>query len=205
MVDICWKERGWKEGKKGKKNERKEGGAERRRVEGREKEGKQTSELAAFPHTLLCHLYLYKFSSVTQLCPILFDPMDSSMLGFPITNSQSLLKLKSIESVMPFNHLNLCCPLLPPSIFLSIRVFSDESVFPIRWPKYWSFSFSISPSNEYSGLIPFRMDCFDLFAVQATRKSLLQPQFKNNSLVLSFLYGLPLTSIHDHLKNHSFD
>ena len=85
-----------------------------------------------------------------------------------ITNSWSLFKLMSIESVMPSNHLILCYPLLPPSIFPSIRVFSSESVHRIRWPKYWSFSFSISPSNEYSGLISFRMDCLDLLAVQGT-------------------------------------
>ena len=92
-----------------------------------------------------------------------------------ITNSQSLLKLMSIESVMPSNHLILCHPLFfPPSIFPSIRVFSNESVLRIRWPKYWSFSFSISPSNEYSGLISFRMDWLDLRAVQGTLKSLLQ-------------------------------
>ena len=92
-----------------------------------------------------------------------------------ITNSWSLLKLMSIESVMPSNHLILCRPLLlPPSIFLSIRVFSDESVLHIRWPKYWSFSFSISPSNEYSGLISFRVDWLDLLTVQGTLKSLLQ-------------------------------
>ena len=92
-----------------------------------------------------------------------------------ITSSRSLLKLMSIESVMPSNHLILCCPLLLlPSIFPSIRVFSNESVLHIRWPKYWSFSFSIGPSNEYSGLISFRMDWFDLFAVQGTLKSLLQ-------------------------------
>ena len=91
-----------------------------------------------------------------------------------ITNSQSLLKLMSIELVMPSNHLILCHPLLlPPSIFPSIRVFSDESVLHIRWPKYWSFSFSMSPSNEYSGLISFRINWFDL-AVQGTLKSLLQ-------------------------------
>ena len=92
-----------------------------------------------------------------------------------ITNSQSSLKLMFIESVMPSNHLILCRPLLlPPSIFSSIWVFSNESVLPIRWPKYWSFSFSISSSNEYSGLISFRMDWFDLLAVQGTLKSLLQ-------------------------------
>ena len=92
-----------------------------------------------------------------------------------ITNSQSLLKLMSIESVMPSNHLILCRPLLLlPSIFPSIRVFSNESVLRIRWPKYWSFSFSISPSNEHPGLISFRMNWFDLLAVQGTLKSLLQ-------------------------------
>ena len=92
-----------------------------------------------------------------------------------ITNSRSLLKLMSIESVMPSNHLILCCPLLLlPSVFPSIRVFSNGSVLHTRWPKYWSFSFSISPFNEYSGLISFRMDWFDLLAVQGTLKSLLQ-------------------------------
>ena len=91
-----------------------------------------------------------------------------------IINSQSLLKLMFIELVMPSNHLILCHPILLPSIFPSIRVFSNESVLCIRWPKYWSFSFSISPSNEYSGLISFRMDWFDLLVVQGTLKSLLQ-------------------------------
>ena len=92
-----------------------------------------------------------------------------------ITNSRSLPKLTSIESVMPSNHLILCCPLLlPPSIFPSIKVFSKESVLPIRWPKYWNFSFSISPSNEYAGPISFRIDWFDLLAVQGTLRSLLQ-------------------------------
>ena len=92
-----------------------------------------------------------------------------------ITNSQNLLKLISIKSVMPSNHLILCHPLLLlPSIFPSIRLFSNESVLPISWPKYWSFSFSISPSKEYSGLISFRMDWMDLLAVQGTFKSLLQ-------------------------------
>ena len=94
--------------------------------------------------------------------------------SLPITNSQSLLKLMSVESVMPSNHLILCHPLLLPSIFLSIRVFSTESVFHMRWPKYWSFSFKISSSNENSGLISFRMDWLDLLAVQGTLKSLLQ-------------------------------
>ena len=91
-----------------------------------------------------------------------------------ITTFQSLLKLMSIESVMPSNHLILCCPLLLPSIFATIKVFSNESVLRIRWPKYWSFSFNISPSSEYSGLISFRMDWLDLLGAQGTLKSLLQ-------------------------------
>ena len=112
-----------------------------------------------------------------------------------ITNSQSLLKLMSTESVMPSNHLILCRPhLLLPSIFPSIRVFSNESVLCIKWPKHWSFRFSISPSNEYSGLISFRMDWLDLLAVQGTQESFPKPQFKSiSSLVLSFLYGPTLT------------
>ena len=119
-----------------------------------------------------------------------------------ITNSWSLLKLMSVESVMPSNHLILCRPLFPPSIFPSIGVFSDESVLPIRWPKYWSFSFSISPSNEHPGLISFRMGWLDLIAVQGTSPT---PQFKSvNSLALSFLYSPTLTFIHGYWKNHSF-
>ena len=102
----------------------------------------------------------------------------------PFTNSQSLLKLMSIESVIPSNHLVLCCPLLLlPSIFLSIRVFSNESVLCIRWPKYWSFSFSISPSNKYSGLISLKIDWFDLLAVQGTFKSLLQHHHSKASIL----------------------
>ena len=101
-----------------------------------------------------------------------------------ITNSQSLLKPMSIESVMPLNHLILCRPLiLQPSIFPSVRVFSNKSVLPIRWPKYWSFSFSISPSNEHSGLISFRMDWSDLLAVQGTLKSLLQHHSSKASIL----------------------
>ena len=100
------------------------------------------------------------FSSVAQLCRTLSDPLDCSTPGLlSVTDSQSLLKLMSIESVMPSNQLILCCPLfLPPSIFPSIRVFSNESALLIRWPKYWSFCFNISPSNEHPGLISFRMD-----------------------------------------------
>ena len=124
-----------------------------------------------------------------------------------ITNSQSLLKLMSIESVMPSNHLILCRPLLLlPPIPPSIRVFSNESVLRIRQPNYWNFSFSISPSNEQPGLISFRMDWLDLLAVQGNIESSLTPQFKSiNSSALSFLYCPTLTSIHDYWKNHSFD
>ena len=124
-----------------------------------------------------------------------------------ITNSQSLPKLMSIESVMLSNHLTLYCPLLPLSVFPRIRVFTSESVLHIRWPKYWSFSFSISPSNEYSGLISCRMDWLDLLAVQGTLQgSSPAPQFKNiNSLALSLLYSPTLTSIHNYWKNYSID
>ena len=119
-----------------------------------------------------------------------------------ITNSQSLLKLMSIE--LSSNHLIHCHPLiLLPSIFPSIRVFSNESVLHIMWPKYWSFSLSITPSNEYSGLISFRINWFDLFPAQGTLKSLLQHHSSKASM-LSFLYGPTLTSVHDYWKNHSF-
>ena len=119
-----------------------------------------------------------------------------------ITNYHSLLKLMSIELVIPSNHLILCHPLLLlTSIFPSIRVFSKESVLRIRWPKYWSFSFSISPSSEYSGLIYFRMDWLDLLIVQGTQESSPKPQFKSiNSLALSFLCSPTLTSVHDDWK-----
>ena len=124
-------------------------------------------------------LCLVKVSQLVQLFSHirLFATPWTAALQAPltITNSWSLLKLMSIVSVMPANHLILCHPLLLlPSIFPSIRVFSNESVLCIRWPKYWTFSFSISPSNEYSGLISFKMDWVDLLAVQGTLKSLLQ-------------------------------
>ena len=119
-----------------------------------------------------CNINTFQFSSVAQSCPTLCDPMNRSTPGLP---DVSLLKLMSIESVMPSGHLILCCPLLLlPSIPPSIRVFSNESTLPMRWPKYWSFSLSISPSNEHPGLISFRMDWLDLLEVQGTRKSLLQ-------------------------------
>ena len=127
-----------------------------------------------------------QFSSVTQSCPTLCDPMDcqACQASLSITNSQSLPKLMSIESVMPSNHLILCRPLLLlTSIFPSIRVFSNESALHIRWAKYWSFSFNISPSNEQPGLISFRMDWLDLLAVQGTLKSLLQHHSSKASIL----------------------
>ena len=127
-----------------------------------------------------------------------------------ITISQSLLKLMSFELVIPSNHLILCLSLLLlPPIPPSIRVFSNESTLRIRWPKYWSFSFSISPSNVYSGLISLRIDWLDLLAVQGTLKSLLQHHSSKASILqhsLSLLYGPTLPSIHDYYwRNHSFD
>ena len=115
-----------------------------------------------------------QFSCSVQLCPTLCDPMNRSMPGLPVHHQlPSLPKLMSIESVMPSNHLIFCRPLrLLPSIFPSIRVFSNESALCIRWPKYWNFSFNISPSNGHPGLISFRMDWLDLLAVQGTLKSL---------------------------------
>ena len=144
-------------------------------------------------------IYTVKFNAVVQLCPTLCDPMAS----LSITNPWSLLKFMFIESVTLFDHLILCRPLLlPPSIFPSIRVFSNESVLCIRWPKYWSFSFSISLTSEYSGLISFRIDWLDFLAVQSSPT----PQFKRiSSLALRFLYSPTLTSIQDYWKNHSLD
>ena len=124
-----------------------------------------------------------------------------------ITISWSSPRLTSIESLIPSSHLILCCPLLLlPPIPPSIRVFFNESTLRMRWPKSWSFSFSIIPSKEIPGLISFRMDWLDLFAVQGTLKSSQTSQFKSiNSLVLSLLHSPTLTSIHDHRKNHSLD
>ena len=125
-----------------------------------------------------------QFSSVAQTCPTFATPWSAArQASLSSTNSWSLLKLMSIESMMPSSHLILCCPLLMPSIFPSIRVFSTESVLHFRWPKYWSFSFSIGPSNEYSGLISFRMDWLDLLAVQGTLKSLLQHHSSKASIL----------------------
>ena len=160
---------------------------------------------------------LSQIISVAQYVRLFLTPwIAAHQASLSNTNSQSSLRLTSIESVMPSSHLILCRPLLLPSIFPSIRVFSNESVLRIRWPNYWSFSFSISPSNGYSGLISFRMDWLDLLdptlkSLPRLFKSLLQEssptsQFKSiYSLVLSFLYDPTLTSIHDYWKNHSFD
>ena len=153
---------------------------------------------------------LYPFSSVQWLSPVwlLVTPWTAALQAFlSITNCQTLLKHMSIELGMSSKHPILCCPLLLlPSIFPSIWVFSSESVLHIRWPKYCSFSFSISPSNKYSGLFSFRMDWLNLLAVQGTQEFSRTPQFKNISyLVLSFLYSPTLPSIQDYWKNISFD
>ena len=151
----------------------------------------------------------HQFSSVQSLSRVRFfvTPwIEACQASLFITNFQSLLKLMSIESVMLSNHLIICLSLLPPSVFPRIRVFSNESVLRIRWPQYWSFSFSISPSREYSGLISLRIDWFDFLAVRETQESSPTPRFKSiNSLVLSILYGPALTSLYDYWKNHSFD
>ena len=152
----------------------------------------------------------YMVSSVQLLsCVWLFATLWTIACQAPlsITNSWSLLKRMSIELVMPSNHLILCCPFSSCLQSPSIRVFSNESVLCIRWPKYWSFSFSISPFNEYSELISFRMDWLDLLAVLGTLKSLLhitvqKHQFFGTQLSL---YSPTLTSIHDYWKNHIFD
>ena len=150
----------------------------------------------------------FQFSSVAQMRLTLCAPMDCSTSGLPVHHhSWSLPKLMSIKSVMPFNHLNLCHPILPPpSVFPGIRVFSNKSALRIRWPKYWNFNFNISPSIEHSGLISSRMDRLDLFAVQGTLKSILQHHSSKTSILwhsLSFLYSPTLTSIHNYWKNHS--
>ena len=127
---------------------------------------------------------LVQFSSVTQSCPTLWDPMNHSTPGFPVHHQLPEFKLMSIESVMPSSHLVLCRLLLfLPPIPPSIRAFSNESTLRMRWPKYWSFSFSIIPSNEHPGLISFRMDWLDLLAVQGTLNSLLQHHSSKASII----------------------
>ena len=158
----------------------------------------------------LTFLLIFQFSSVQSLSCVQLSatPWTAAHQASPsITNSRSLPKLVSIESVMPSNHLILCCPLLLlPSIFPSIRVFSNESALRTRWPKYWSFSFNISPSNEHPGLISFRIDWLDLLAVQGTLKSLLQHHSSKTSILqCSAFFTVQLTSIHDYWKNHSLD
>ena len=153
-------------------------------------------------HAVLINIVLYSVQSLSHV-QLFATPWSAAHQTFlSITNSRSLPKPMSIVLVMPSNHFILCHPfLLLPSIFPSIRVFSNESALCTRWPKYWSFSFNISPSNEHPGLISFRTDWLDLLAVQGTLKSLLQ----HHSLALSFIYSPTLTSIHDYWKNHSLD
>ena len=154
---------------------------------------------------------IFQFSSVQSLSRVRLPATPwtaARQASLSITNSRSSSKLMSIESVMPSKHLILCRPLLLlPSIFPSIRVFSNESALRIRWPKYWSFSFNISPSNEHQWLISFRMDWFGSpCSPRDSQESSPTPQFKSiNSSALSFLYSPTLTSIHDHWKNHSLD
>ena len=148
-----------------------------------------------------------QFSSVAQSCLTLCDPMNRSTTGLPVHHQLwSSLRLMSLESVLPSNHLILCRPLLPPSVFPSVRVFSNRSTLRMRWPKDWSFSISISPSKEYSGLTSFRMDWLGLLAVQGALKSLLQHHsLKVPILWHSAFFIVQLSSIHDHWKNHSLD
>ena len=150
-----------------------------------------------------------QFSSVAQLCPTLCDHMDGSMPGLPVHHQlPEFTQTLVIELVMPSNHLILCRPLLLlPSIFSSIRVFSNESALRIRWPKYWSFSFKISPPNKRSGLISFRMDWLDLLEVQGTLKSLLQDHSSKASVLQHPAFFIVQLS-HSYMtpgKNHSFD
>ena len=148
-------------------------------------------------------LLLYQFSH-SVVSDSVTPWIAAHQASLSITNSRSPPKRMSIESVMPPSHLILCRPLL---LLLPIRVFPNESTLHIRWPKYWSFSFSISPSNEHPGLISFRMDWLDLLAAQGTLNSLPQHHSSKASVfsALSFLHSPPLTSIHDHWKNYSLD
>ena len=152
---------------------------------------------------MACSISSVQLLSYVWLFAILWTAACQASLS--MTNSRRFLKLMSLGSVMPSNYLTLCRhPLLLPLIFPSIKVFSNELVLRIRWPKYWSFSFSITPSNEYSGLISFRMDWWDLLAVQVTLKSLLQHhRLKHPSAF--FVVQLSHTYIHEYWKNHSFD
>ena len=157
---------------------------------------------------LLLH-YNLEFTSAESLSHVwLFATpwIAARQASLSITNYWSLLKLMSIESVMPSSHLIFCCLFSSPKSLPALGFFSNESTLPMRLPKYWSFSFSISPSKEYPGLIYFRVEWLDLLAVQGTFTSLLQHQFKSiNFSALSFLHSPTLTSIHDHWKNHSLN
>ena len=168
---------------------------------------RQCQRMFKLPHN---YTHLTQFSSVQLLSHVwhFVTPWTAAhQASLSITSSWSLLKLMSIELVTSSNHL-ICCPLLlPPSILPSNRVFSNESVLHIRWPENWSFSFSISPSSKYSGLISFRMDWLDLLAVQGTLKRFLQHYSSKASILWcsAFFRVQTLTSIHDYWKNHSFD
>ena len=140
--------------------------------------------------------YINQLSSVTQSVRLFATPWAAARQASLSISSWSLLKLISIESVVSSNHLILCHPLLPPSIFPSIRVFANESVLHIRWPKYWSFSFSISPSNEHPGLISFRMDWLYLLAVQGTVKSLPQHHSSKTSILWHSAFFMSNSHIH---------
>ena len=179
--------------------------------------GKKTWKRRNFEHifqdmlSIVTFIFL-QFSSVAQSCPKFATPWTAAcQASLSITNSRSPLKLMSIELVMPSNHCILCLPLLLlPSMFPSIRVFSNESVLHIRWPNYWSFSFSISPSNEHSGLISFRMDWLHPKGYSLLQSKGLSRVFSNTTVQTSILwrsafFTVQLTSIHDHWKNHSFD
>ena len=156
-------------------------------------------------------LILFCCCSVAKTCPILCDLMDYSTPGFPVLHHLPEFAQTHVcwvgDAIQPSHPLLLFRPLLLlPSIFPSIRVFSNESVLPIRWPKYCTFSFSTSPSNEYLGLISFTIDWFDLAAVQRTLKNLLQHHSSKASILRrSAFFMVPLTHIHDYWKNHSFD
>ena len=152
-------------------------------------------------------MYSIQFSSGAQSCPTLFEPMNRSMPGHPVRHQLPEFTQTHVhrvrDAIQPSHPRAL---LLLPPIPPSIRVFSSESTLRMRWPKYWIFSFSISPSNEHPGLISFRMDCLHLLAVQGTLKSLLQHHSSKASILHhSAFFNLTLTSIHDHWKNHSFD